>query len=937
MDDLAGLSWTPSSSQQQKQQQSKPSTAQGNYFTSIRATPPISARSTPALAPQSSSQIRSNLGTSNPPSKSTTPAPDSFANLLPQFNAAANTKNLSLQEQQRRLQEQKSKQTNPRSKQWDGDVSALEAFGSGRSGTPANGTQSPAAFGGASASLKTEETEEDILAAFGKDALVDKSSHFPAPGGSRSGSTVPAQMASRQHTPAPISNSMNFPEDEDDPFGLGSGTNGPSNGLTYQAPMPDKEEDDDDDDVLGLLGKPVSELPPPKASTPEAVAVSKEVEHPQDKAVAELVDMGFPAEKAREALEATGSGLDVQAAVGWILSQAHAESKSILQAPTNGERQAPSRAAQSRPRPGRTESTEDDSGIPTWMRSQSRSSSAPRRDASKSPANGEKDPAKVASEIGNNLFKTANSLWKTGAKKINKAVAEFNADNDPSQPKWMRDAMAQEQAAASRPRQPPATGSGRQQSSLGKQAASDLLDVTDEAKMLEAGVGRPQPKQKQQLARTKPQAAPSRPSPRTQSPLSRPQFGQEPVSRSRMRQTLEEESAQAYVSPARRKKATPKPPSPEPDLDLLLNESQRPTQHIKPASLPTRPVPRTQPQTQSPPKPTPAPARPKAPPRTIPPLSSIALQSSTQHRQAGNAAFKLGNYSAAGSSYTFSLSTLPPTHPLQILLLTNRALTSLKIGDPKSSIADADSALTLIGPCRGEHETIDTGTDEGKKDMAPFWGKAMMRRAEALEQLERWADAGKVWKECVQAGVGGAQAIQARGRCERAANPAPKRPVMNKARTAPAKPRPAAARVSALSELEGRPASTAPSTGANSEAVERMRKANAEAERADDERFRLADSVDARLAGWRKGKEGNLRALLGSLDTVLWEGSGWKKVGMGELILPGKVKVVYMKGIGRVHPDKLSQSATTEQVMISQAVFSTLNEAWDKFKTENGL
>jgi hypothetical protein len=34
---------------------------------------------------------------------------------------------------------------------------------------------------------------------------------------------------------------------------------------------------------------------------------------------------------------------------------------------------------------------------------------------------------------------------------------------------------------------------------------------------------------------------------------------------------------------------------------------------------------------------------------------------------------------------------------------------------------------------------------------------------------------------------------------------------------------------------------------------------------------------------------------------------------------------------------QISQSATTEQKMISGSVFSTLNEAWDKFKKDNGL
>ena len=34
---------------------------------------------------------------------------------------------------------------------------------------------------------------------------------------------------------------------------------------------------------------------------------------------------------------------------------------------------------------------------------------------------------------------------------------------------------------------------------------------------------------------------------------------------------------------------------------------------------------------------------------------------------------------------------------------------------------------------------------------------------------------------------------------------------------------------------------------------------------------------------------------------------------------------------------QIRQDATTEQRMVSAAVFSTLNEAWDKFKKDNGL
>ena len=63
--------------------------------------------------------------------------------------------------------------------------------------------------------------------------------------------------------------------------------------------------------------------------------------------------------------------------------------------------------------------------------------------------------------------------------------------------------------------------------------------------------------------------------------------------------------------------------------------------------------------------------------------------------------------------------------------------------------------------------------------------------------------------------------------------------------------------------------------GAEPEAVQRMREANRAAERADDEKFALMDAVDAKLVAWKGSKSDNLRALLGSLDKLLWPEAGY--------------------------------------------------------------
>jgi len=270
------------------------------------------------------------------------------------------------------------------------------------------------------------------------------------------------------------------------------------------------------------------------------------------------------------------------------------------------------------------------------------------------------------------------------------------------------------------------------------------------------------------------------------------------------------------------------------------------------------------------------------------------LSASAKHRQLGTEAFKRGDYAAAQASYSSALSQIPDHHPIAIVILSNRALTNIKVGDPKAAIADADRALKTIGPSKGVDERIALGGADGEKDMREFFGKALMRKAEALENMEKWNDALSVWRDAVEAGVGGAVSMQGRTRCERAVNKANQPAVQKPApRTKPAAP----AR-SALQDLGGAPA-------VDSEAVKRMKAANAAAEKADNEKFALTDKVDARLVEWKGTKADNLRALLGSLDKVLWAEAGWNKVNMADLVMPNRVKIVYMKAIAKVHPDKV--------------------------------
>lgn len=123
---------------------------------------------------------------------------------------------------------------------------------------------------------------------------------------------------------------------------------------------------------------------------------------------------------------------------------------------------------------------------------------------------------------------------------------------------------------------------------------------------------------------------------------------------------------------------------------------------------------------------------------------------------------------------------------------------------------------------------------------------------------------------------------------------------------------------------------------------ERMAKALAEKTQRDlqsqneqEEKHRLAETLSYDIKRWATGKEGNLRALLSSLQHVLWPECGWQPVSLTDLITSTSVKKIYHKATLCVHPDKVQQKgATIRQKYIAEKVFDLLKEAWNKFNTE---
>ncbi|CRK18818.1 hypothetical protein BN1723_011705, partial [Verticillium longisporum] len=693
MDDLSGLDWSASSTKQQPKAPSIPPGA--NYYGSAQLNPSPSpfqsGRNTPLSTTQSKPSTLPVIGggQTKPPAA---PA-DSFSNLLNFGGPAKPNANLSLRERQERLEAEKRQKAEERRKQ------AETSFGSGQfwdtlgNSSAASRTASPALAPPSRAPATSSgngvgtSADDDLFAAFNKDTKVDNASHYPPPAPKPVSPALDlSDPTAWNKAPAASTSSVDFNDDDDDSFGLNT-----MKGKAPAAVPAASINTADDDDFLGDLAKPVEEVrrkhtPQPKqpeAGKPiEGFDSSSDDEAPVqprrrgkgqsdefDDAVAQLVGYGFTPENARRGLTESGAGLNVQAAANWLLDDAHRQSKARAQG------KDPLAESRRHRDVGRAD--------------------GPRRTDSRSPAAGD-DLSKAAAAVGSSVFKAANSFWKTSKKQVAQAYAEFNQpEGDPSQPKWMRSAQQEQGAPAPR-----------------RQAA----EATDEAMMLDSGA-RPERRPAQRPQAPRPderKASPRGPSPALSagpssgrnSPAPRWQQSAPVIPDSRARASklaMEDDSLSSYVSPHRRKKATPQPQpqsqpaAPQEEPDLLFN-SQAPKPQT---TLPQRAAQAAQPVK----RPTPAAApRATASARQIPPISPAAVAQSAQHRLAGTQHFKRGDYASAHASYSSSLAAVPSTHPLAIVILTNRALTSLKNGEPKKAVEDADAALQVIGPSQGQGE-----------------------------------------------------------------------------------------------------------------------------------------------------------------------------------------------------------------------------------------
>jgi tetratricopeptide (TPR) repeat protein len=686
----------------------------------------------------------------------------------------------------------------------------------------------------------------------------------------------------------------------------------------------DGNDSPDEDDILGDLSKPANQMPsrpssvsahlssfvsdnvspskktqPPRPSpSPRPPAKSTRSSSPPPHIIGQIVEMGFTPQQARIALAATDTGVDVQAALDTLLAQTAPDADVPPSGAANGRAREPfadSDDEDEAVRRRQAERYDDDvlENVHPRRRPQAtsrRESAGHEREEAATPSVQDQADKILAqaSEIGLSMFNRANAFWSQGKERVQKAYEERKA------------AVA--------------TSSGSGSGAPGRAPIRDtrpkwMQEATQDRSEDDWGINpadtRREAVQPEEPVLQKPARKAPAPIPQEEAPP-------------KVVDLFSMDAPAAYVSPNRRRPAASAAATPS---------ARTPSAPVAPRRAPT------------------APALVERQTITAP---ASAIATSAQHKEAGTAVFKLGQYADAVTAYGHALDALPDGHLLRIPLWNNRALARIRSGDYTGALEDSSAVVELIGvnynPAQEKRvEAADAGAGV---DLGDGLVKGLRRRAEAAEGREKWADARKDWETL--AGLGWAppktrsEAVSGASRCRKMENPPPataSRPSTNGASDLPKiKPRP-----------KPKPAvQRAPSPPG--EALLRVQAASRAAEAEDDAKHALKDSVDARLLAWKGNKETNVRALLGSLDTVLWPELGMPKIGMHELITEKQVKIKYTKAIARLHPDKVHlvlhdffrlfdillqlnvNNTTLEQRMIANGVFAALNEAWLAFK-----
>lgn len=118
-------------------------------------------------------------------------------------------------------------------------------------------------------------------------------------------------------------------------------------------------------------------------------------------------------------------------------------------------------------------------------------------------------------------------------------------------------------------------------------------------------------------------------------------------------------------------------------------------------------------------------------------------------------------------------------------------------------------------------------------------------------------------------------------------------------------------------------------------ALQEVREREEKKKKDDAEEDIVRRNLEPKIKVWSEehGKKKQLRALLGTLHTILWPEANWKAVSLGDILDDGKCKRCFHKASRVVHPDK-THHLDAEKRFLAKRIFDSLSQAKNDF--DNG-
>lgn len=96
---------------------------------------------------------------------------------------------------------------------------------------------------------------------------------------------------------------------------------------------------------------------------------------------------------------------------------------------------------------------------------------------------------------------------------------------------------------------------------------------------------------------------------------------------------------------------------------------------------------------------------------------------------------------------------------------------------------------------------------------------------------------------------------------------------------------------------------------------------------------------EKRLQAWSTDNGGhlkNVRALLSTIHTVMFERSRWKEIGMSDVLTAKDVARQYRNAMRAFHTDRLPKDATAEEIAIAETIYNAVQKAKKIFDKKEG-